>query len=72
MGNEKTIKNNVLVIEINNQGILNNKELFNINKMNDLKFSKDKTTNQIEKNDFVNTFLSSIRQKINNTTKNKQ
>ena len=72
LGNEKTIKNNILVIEINNQGILNNKELFNINKMNDLKFSKDITTNQIEKDIFINSFLSSIKQKINNTTQNKQ
>ena len=65
LGREKLITNNVLILEINNQGILIKKDFFDINKMNEIQFSSMKTENKYSKRSFVYDFLSSMRQKIN-------
>ena len=65
LGKEKIIKNNVLILEIDNKGILVKKDFYNINKMNDLELSSIKTENKYSKRSFVYDFLSSMRQKIN-------
>ena len=62
--------NNVLVLEIDNRGILKNKKYYNINDQNKINFSKDKTK-MSDKDSFVYDFMSSIRQKIDNPKKNK-
>ena len=64
-GNEKIIVNNVLLLEINNYGLLSSKEFLDLTKMQDLKFSKKITESKYEKNTFLYDFLSSMRQKIN-------
>ena len=64
-GKMEIFQNNVLVLEIDNFGILNKKKFFNINDMNDIK-PYDGTTNSIvNKNTFIYDFMSSMRQKIN-------
>ena len=65
LGSDKLIINNVLVLEINNKGILHEKDFFNIDKMNDIDFSKMTTINNQSKKTFMYSFLSSMRQKIN-------
>ena len=65
LGKTKTIVNNVLVLEINNVGLLVKKDFYDINDMNKLKFSKKNTEIKYSKNSFVYDFLTSIRQKIN-------
>jgi outer membrane protein assembly factor BamE (lipoprotein component of BamABCDE complex) len=65
LGKKKLYKNNVLVLEIDNKGLLVKKDFFDIDDMNKLEFSEDKTTVQYTKNSFVYDFLSSIRQKVN-------
>ena len=62
---EKIIVNNVLLLEINNMGLLKKKEFLDLTNMQDLKFAKQTTENQYKKNTFVYDFLSSMRQKIN-------
>tara|TARA_X000000368_G_scaffold322031_1_gene259173 strand:- start:93 stop:554 length:462 start_codon:yes stop_codon:yes gene_type:complete len=62
---EKIMVNNVLVLEINNFGLLVKKEFYNKEKMNDLDFSKEKTETITSKKSFVYDFLSSMRQKLN-------
>jgi outer membrane protein assembly factor BamE (lipoprotein component of BamABCDE complex) len=57
--------NNVLVIELDNYGILTKKDFYDLTKMNEIKFSKDTTSINYSKNSFVYDFLSSVRQKIN-------
>ena len=59
------IKSNVLVLELNNRGILMKKDFYNINDINKLDFSKDSTKDIFSKKGFVYEFLSSMRQKIN-------
>ena len=64
-GNEKIIVNNVLLLEINNMGLLAKKEFLDLTNMQKLKFVEQTTENQYRKNTFVYDFLSSLRQKIN-------
>ena len=65
LGKQKLITNNVLVVEIDNRGILINKEFYDINDMQNIKFSEETTTNLYSKKSFIYDFLSSMRQKVN-------
>ena len=65
LAREKILINNVLVLEIDNYGLLVKKEFYNIEKMNDLDFSKRKTESLFTKQSFVYDFMSSMRQKLN-------
>ena len=65
LGKEKIYKNDVLVLEIDNYGILKKKEFYNINDMKNLKLVKSTTESGFRKNTFVYDFMSSMRQKIN-------
>ena len=65
LGKKKMLTNNVLVLEIDNKGLLVKKDFFNIDDMNEIKFSEQKTTIAYSKKSFVYDFLSSIRQKVN-------
>ena len=64
-GSERIIVNNVLLLEINNMGLLENKEFLDLTNMQDLKFTEETTGNQYKKKTFVYDLLSSMRQKIN-------
>ena len=65
LARKKILVNNVLVLEIDSYGLLVKKEFYNIEKMNDLDFSKRKTENTYTKSSFVYDFMSSMRQKLN-------
>ena len=65
LGRKKTYVNNVLLLEINNKGLLAKKEFFNINNMNKINFSESSTERSNSKISFVYDFLSSMGQKIN-------
>ena len=65
LGKKKLLINNVLVIEINNKGILVSKEFLNKEKINNINFSESTTDKNYSKRSFVYGFLSSMRQKIN-------
>ena len=66
LGRSYLKKNNVLVLEFDNYGILTKKEFYNKERMNEVKFAKDVTENEIRKENFIYSFLSSIRQKMSN------
>ena len=61
----KIYENNVLVLEINNYGVLKKKDFYNKNDMNEIKITKNVTGKAYSKNNFVYDFMSSLRQKIN-------
>ena len=65
LGKEKLIVNNVLVLELNNMGLVASKKLYNKNDMNKLTFAENSTDPKYRKRSFVYDFLSSMRQKIN-------
>ena len=66
-GSERIIVNNVLLLEINNMGLLEKKEFLDLTNMQELKFAEQTTENQYKKNTFVYDFLSSMRQTIKDT-----
>ena len=57
--------NNVLVVEVDNRGILVKKDFYNLNDMNDINLVTNVTEVDYQKTSFVYDFLSSMRQKIN-------
>ena len=65
LAKKKILVNNVLVLEIDNYGLLAKKEFYNLKNMNDLDFSKRETEIAYSKRSFVYDFLSSKKQKIN-------
>ena len=64
LGNKELIKNNVLVLEINDKGLLLSKNFYNKNDMNKIKFDKNITGIDYSKKSFIYNFLSTVRQKI--------
>ena len=64
-GKKKIFANNVLLLEIDNKGLLAKKDFFDINDMKKINFSDDKTENTESKKSFVYDFLSSMRQRMN-------
>ena len=65
LGKKDLIVSNVLIIEIDNRGLLSNKIFLKKEQMNDLKFDADMTSMNMTKRSFVYSFLNSMRQKIN-------
>ena len=64
LGKKRLIKNDVLVLEIDNTGILLSKKFYNKDDMNEIKFDENITGVNYSKRSFIYNFLSSIRQKI--------
>ena len=64
-GKRELVINNVLVLEIDQYGLLSKIDFYNINDMNKLKFDEDTTEIAYRKRNFIYDFLSSMRQKVN-------
>ena len=65
LGKMKIYKNDVLVIELDNYGILKKKNFYNKENMKKIKIVKATTESGFKKDNFVYNFMSSMRQKIN-------
>ena len=65
LGRMKIIKNDILVLEINERGILQKKEFYNQNDMDDIKIVEATTSEGFRKKTFIYDFMSSMRQKMN-------
>ena len=65
LGKKELLKNNILLLDIDNRGILSKSIFIDKDKMNEIKFSEDTTQMNYSKNSFIYEFLYSIRQKIN-------
>jgi len=65
LGKKILVVNNVLILEINNKGLLEKKQFLNMGDMNKIKFAENTTEISYSKKSFVYDFLSSMRQKIN-------
>ena len=69
LGKNYLKKNNVLVLEFDKYGMLTNKEFYDKNHMKKIKFAKVITENDLKRENFVYSFLSSIRQKMQSRRK---
>ncbi len=71
LGTQKIKKNNILVVELNNNGILIDKKLLNMEDMNDVKYLETLTEKDFKKNNFMFSLLTSLREKINAPARNR-
>ena len=65
LGKMKIYKNDILVLEINDYGVLQKKEFLNIDDMQNIETVQNTTEIGFKKNSFLYDFMSSMRQKIN-------
>ena len=71
LGIKKISKNNILVIEFNNKGLVKKKKLFNLKDMNELKYVKKITSKEFEQDNTIYNIFSSLREKINAPARNR-
>jgi len=64
LGKKKILTNDVLVLEINNKGVLISKKLFNKDDMKNIKFDGNEEEPNYTKQSFITQFLFSLREKI--------
>ena len=65
LGRMRIYKNNVLVLEVDDYGILKKKQLYNKEDMEKIKIVEATTEVGFKRNSFIYDFMSSMRQKIN-------
>lgn len=63
-GKRNLIVNNVMILDIDDNGILSKKEFYDINDMKKIQFDPNRTES-ITRRTFIYNFLSSLRQRIN-------
>ena len=71
LGIKKIDKNNILIVEFNNKGILKDKKILKLNDMNDIKYVKAITEKEFKQNNILFNILSSLREKANAPAKNR-
>jgi len=71
LGIKKIDKNNILIVEFNNKGILKDKKILKLNDMNDVKYVKDITEKDFTQNSFLFNIFSSLREKANAPARNR-
>ena len=71
LGAQKIKKNNVIIVELNNAGLLIDKKILNLKDMNDLKYLKTETSKEFQNKNVIYNVFSSLREKINAPVRNK-
>ena len=71
LGKQKIKKNNVLIVDFDKKGILKNKELLNLDNMNDVKYLKTVTKKYFKNNNMLYGVFSSLREKVNAPLRNR-
>ena len=64
LGKKKLIRNNVLVLEVDNKGLLLSKQFYNMDDMKKIQFDESITEMNQTRKSFIYNFLYSVRQKI--------
>ena len=72
LGTQKIKKNNILIVELDNKGLLINKKLLNLDNMNDLKYLKNTTKKEFGNESVIYDVFSSLREKINSPVRSKK
>ena len=71
LGKKNISRNNILIIEFNNMGLVKDKVLLDLSDMNDIKIAEKKTEKDFSQDSFVYNLLSTLRDKINAPTRRK-
>ena len=72
LGSQKIRRNNILIVELDNAGIIKNKKLININDMNDIDYLKETTEKDFKNNNCIYGVLTSLRENVNAPAKNRK
>ena len=64
LGRHELKTNNTLILNFDKYGILKNKDFYNKEDINKIKFSKKTTSNDLSKKSFVESFLQSVKKKM--------
>ena len=65
LGKKTLIKNNILIVEVDNEGLLLKKIFLNKDNMNDIEFTEDFIKMTPREKSFIYNFLSTLRKKMN-------
>ncbi|MEK9674528.1 MAG: outer membrane protein assembly factor BamE [Candidatus Pelagibacter ubique] len=71
LGIKKINKNNILIVDFNNKGLVENKKLIDQNNMNDVKYVKKITQKEFDQDNTIYNIFSSLREKINAPARNR-
>jgi len=71
LGIKKINKNNILIVDFNNKGLVENKKLIDLNNMNDLRYVKKITQKEFDQDNTIYNIFSSLREKINAPARNR-
>mgnify|MGYP003313611834 CR=1 FL=1 len=65
LGKRNTEKNNILILQLDDLGLIKTKNFYDLAKMNEIEFSEKITSSGYQKNSYVYNLLTSLRHKIN-------
>ena len=71
LGIKKINKNNILIVDFNNKGLVENKKIIDLNNMNDVKYVKKITQKEFDQDSTIYNIFSSLREKINAPARNR-
>ena len=71
LGRQKIKKNNILIVEFDNKGILTTKKLLNLNDMKNIKYLEEITEKEFEQDNIIYNVFTSLREKINAPARNR-
>ena len=71
LGTQKIKKNNVLIVELNETGILKKKKLLDLENMNDIKYLENTTEKEFKNDSLLYDVFTTLREKINSPTRNR-
>ena len=71
LGIKKINKNNILIVNFNNKGLVENKKIIDLNNMNDVKYVKKITQKEFDQDNTIYNIFSSLREKINAPARNR-
>ena len=71
LGIKKINKNNILIVDFNNKGLVENKKIIDLNNMNDVKYVKKITQKKFDQDNTIYNIFSSLREKINAPARNR-
>ena len=71
LGIKKINKNNILIVDFNNKGLVVNKKIIDLNNMNDVKYVKKITQKEFDQDNTIYNIFSSLREKINAPARNR-
>ena len=69
LGNKKISKNNILILEFDNMGLVSKKDFLNLENMNSLRIAEKKTEKKFSQDNYIYNILSTLREKINAPTR---